>query len=296
MNRLDRLTDLLLDRASRGRQWTLSAEELSEWFDPVDYYRVAYRTGVLGVDGFGPENAGELMILLEELIDPGARAALRDAGLLLSHDDRIDLTGRFVRTIRVSVVLHVPEPETFRAMLHQERRYDRAVALYLDTFLPRGDLVERCARDYVEVRRPFADDRSETALFGCVRSYLELLVRRHVVEVAALAPALIEILGTVARHEGMLPGGRTAHAASERAEERSGSSSDSAASEEARVAAALEVLGLTGVALSRRVLSERYRRLMRRFHPDVNPDGLETAKRINVAYGLVSSLVEAGGS
>ena len=50
------------------------------------------------------------------------------------------------------------------------------------------------------------------------------------------------------------------------------------------VEAARRALGVAGLPLSRRLLRDRYRALMKRFHPDVNPGGLELAKDINAAY------------
>ena len=116
-----------------------------------------------------------------------------------------------------------------------------------------------------------------------MRLYLRRLLDRRVIQVVALAPALIELLATVARHEGYLP-------RREESDRRLGGEGDQQRlHDEGAVSEheALSVLGLRRGADQNEIRS-RYRELMRRYHPDINPSGLETAKKITVAYGLLS--------
>ncbi len=262
--------------------WSVTQDELSDRYDPVDLYRAVYATGHVSVDRFGPENAGDLLALLEELTGRDYGPEFREAGLFLSHDDRLDLTERFVRVVRRAVVLHVPEPETFRAMLREFRRFDRARFVYLSTFFDADRLVGQCADEYLELREA-------AALRFTVESYLRRLLQRHIVDLEDLAPALLEILRTVARHEGMLPRGR-ADAEFERENRRPGAQRPHRAASRAE---ALRVLGFASEP-TRTEIRDRYRSLMRRYHPDVNPNGLERAKLINNAYAVLINASAAG--
>lgn len=262
-------------RAENEGAWSVTQDELSDRYDPVDLYRAVYTAGHVSVDRFGPENAGELLALLEQLTGRDYGSEFREAGLFLSHEDRLDLTDRFVRVVRRAVVLHVPEPETFRAMLREFKRYDRARFVYLSTFIDTDRLVSRCADEYLEVR-------DAAALRFTVESYLRRLLQRHIVDLEDLAPALLEILRTVARHEGVLPRAR-ADAEFDRGKRRAGAQRSHRATSRAE---ALQVLGLASEP-TRVEIRDRYRALMRRYHPDVNPHGLEQAKLINNAYAVL---------
>ena len=279
---------LLRDLTERAREegtWTVTSDELSDRYDAVDFYRAVYETAQVSTDRYGPDNAGELMALLDVLTGRDQRPAFREAGLLLTHEDRIDLTERFVRTVRRAVVLHTPEPETFRAMLREFRRYDRAEFVYLRTFFAEDELVARCTHEYLELR-------DAPALHATVVSYLKLLLQRHIVDLHELAPALLEILRTVARHEGVLPGPRE----EEHTDSQTGShtSTGDAAAEVSGRREALRVLGLATERPTRGEIRSRYRELMRRYHPDVNPKGLEMAKALNNAYGLLITTADPG--
>ena len=50
---------------------------------------------------------------------------------------------------------------------------------------------------------------------------------------------------------------------------------------------ALDVLGLSAMPASREELRSHYRTLMKTFHPDVNPRGLEMSQRITAAYAYL---------
>jgi hypothetical protein len=283
MTNTEALIRLLVDQVLDTGTWQLTADEIADRYDAVDAYRAMYETGLLGTELFGPDNPAELLVLLDKLAGRDYRQEFRAAGLFLTHEDRIELTERFVRVVKHAVVLHVPEPDTFRAMLADSRRYDVARFTYLETFLPRAELVERCLRTYMED----LTERREAAgtLESTVRAYLLLLLQRHVVDLEDLAPALFDILETVARHEGFLPRGRTHH-------EQTEQSSDPSQVEADQVRKALSVLEIRGGQPSRTQLRDAYRRLMRRYHPDINPDGLERSKQITAAYAV---LVESFG-
>ncbi len=280
------LVEELCDQCVDHGTWRLDRDALASRFDPVAFYRALYQTGQLGVEAYGPDNVGELSDLMTVITSEPWDRPLRDAGLLLTHEDRIDLTERLVRAITTAVVLHVPEPETFRAMLHDARRFDEALRLYCDTFLPEDAVQKRCVCDYLGVRGVEHDVRRAAALGSTAAAYLRQLFIRHVVDLRSLAAALMEILQTVARHEGYLRAPRID-------DEQSGTRPNGhprGASLADRRDAALRVLGLHGRADHRvdpRSVRDAYRRLMRRYHPDVNPNGLEMAKRITNAYAEV---------
>lgn len=273
MTTTENLIDELQRRVEADGTWDVTADELADRYDTVDYYRAVYEAAQVSVDAYEPDNVGDLLVLLDHLTGRDYREEFHDAGLFLTHEDRIDLTERFTRTVRHAIVLHTPEPETFRAMLREFRRYDRAEFVYLRTFFDTDELVRRCTREYL-------DSRSAPTLEATVEAYLRLLLQRHIVDLHTLAPALMEILRTVARHEGTLPG-------ADREEEEADARSAGGAGTDDERSWALRVLGLSSSEPSREEIREQYRRLMRRYHPDINPDGLEAAKEINNAYGVL---------
>jgi hypothetical protein len=75
----------------------------------------------------------------------------------------------------------------------------------------------------------------------------------------------------------------------EQAEAGSGGGSGPRGSELARLERARRVLGLDNRPLTLPVLKSRYKRLMKQYHPDVNPAGLARCQEITAAYSVVVS-------
>lgn len=257
-------------RVSEDAPWQLKTSELEELVPPVNLYRAAYESGLLDRDAFGPATTGELLSLLEAAGYPDSETRFREAGLFLNHEDRLEVTERLVRRIRTAIVIHVPEPEVFRSMIREFRRYEVAEQVYCETYLPLGHVVEECADES-------ARGAAREVHVRTLRWYLQSLVDRRIIAVAELAPALFDLLRTIARQEGALP---PLHETQNTAEP-------------VRVPAeqaARAVLDLSP-GFSRRDLRVRYRSLMRRYHPDINPSGLEMSKKINAAYALLLTSV-----
>jgi hypothetical protein len=284
MNALETILATLTERTLANGSWSITVDELEAVIDPVTLYRAVYELKLIGRDVYDLASAGELVNLLERAAAPDAESRMRAAGLFLSHDDRIDLTARFVRFVRRAIVLHLPDPEIFRGMVTHLRRYDIAEQTYCDTYLSITPIIETCAAEHAE------DRESSGVLQLTAKWYLRTLVDRQIVVLSDLGPALFELLRAIGRQEGALPrieaddGGAEA-GAGQGAEDRDKAAGAYSERDERR--AALAVLEIDSWQVSRAEIQGQYRRLMRRFHPDVNPDGLEMAKRINTAYAVL---------
>ncbi len=278
MSMLETVLATLGERILSTGSWMLTLDELEALMDPVTLYRAVYELKLVGRDAYTPSSTGELVGLLERAVASDAELRMRDAGLFLGHGDRIGLTERFVRHVRHAVVLHVPNPEMFRGMIEQFKRYDIAEQTYCDTYLSMAPIIDACAAEHAEGRENSAVHQLTA------RWYLRTLVDRGIVVPADLGSALFDLLRSIGRQEGALPG-IAADDAAQGADDL-GAAAGSLEDDDDR-AAALVLLKLRSSHPSRDEIRGQYRLLMRRFHPDLNPDGLEMAKRINTAYAVL---------
>jgi hypothetical protein len=168
---------------------------------------------------------------------------------------------------------HLYKADEVSAMLRSLRGFDAARAAYLASHFGLKDLIERAVGQYCGGRRYAIPSVAR----GNVRRLIELYFRRHVLSEAALFAGLSQRIFRQAVEEGYVRQERRAGAAA-------AEGADDPWDERDALEAARRTLGVSGLPLSRRLLRERYRGLMKRFHPDVNPAGLEKAKEINAAY------------
>ena len=276
---LSRIKDSLDDE---GR-WALPLASLSHILsipEPELYgrlYRNMHRAGAvreLSDVVFTAGNAGELIGMLELFMDGDIEGEFTRAGLFLPHALRADLQERLVRRYLTEYIIHAVQMDAFDSMLLVARRADRAIDLYLDEYFPLDDAIRRCSAEFAH------DGGFPSAMEATATHFLELLLARHILERRQLLGPLVGLLRGRARDTGY----------ERRAEGRESRHDGNTAVHEGvehEVRRACEVLGIEHREISRVKIRERYKALIRKYHPDVNPQGLEMSKLINTSYALL---------
>ncbi len=290
----DYLAQLITQRAADEPSWTLALDDIAAAFagslDAADFYRIAYRTGVAGLKHCDHGSVRELLALLEALGCNDAEENLRAAGVFLNHADHLELTDRFTRAYTRAVVLHTPDLATFTQMLAVLRTYAAAVTAYEETFLNPDAVIRSCVQEWEADTLQQKEHtgrwrRGSTARRRRVTEYIYTLRRREIVGLRTVAPGLLDLLRTMAQQQGYL---RRPTEDEPRRQERAGTTGESALDGDQARARAREILGVGAREVSTGEIKRHYRQLMRRFHPDINPDGLEESKRITWAYSVLT--------
>jgi hypothetical protein len=168
---------------------------------------------------------------------------------------------------------HVVRAEELAAMIRYAGGVRPAIEIYLDEYADVDALVEGSAESF-RLLRGLPPRGRDTA-----RLYLERMFLRHILDRRGLLTGLIERLRLEAARMGFVD-----------PEERArGSAGAGTAAGSSRNGWARKVMGFDDADLSAEALRARYRSLMMRHHPDVDPTGLERCKDVNAAYALLIS-------
>lgn len=274
---------MIAGRADAAGAWKVSATEVRDalGIEPLEFYRGMYAAATadrsvldLGdITGtWSEENPESLLAALEVFCGPDAELRLAGAGVFFPHSSRLDIIETFLSSTAAALAAHDYDRGEFSAMLRSLKGYEAARAAYLRTHFSLRELIEQAVERYCRGRQ-FGIPSVASAN---VRRLIELFFRRHLLSEEALFADLSRRLFIQAVEEGYVKN-RTA----------GGSAAAGAQAEPDALEAARRTLGVAGLPLSRGLLRERYRGLMKRFHPDVNPAGLEKAKEINAAYSTL---------
>jgi len=254
-------------------------------------YRQAHREGVrtpVSEYHYAPESAGELVRLLEGLREESAgqltEEAFTKAGLFVPYPLRVDLQERFVRQFVADYVIHAVDLTTFDAMLRATGRADEAVGLYVDEYFPLEAAISRAAESFTR-DNDYPQRMEITAGF-----FLATLFRRHLLDRRELLSPLVSLLRGRARDTGYIRDGSTRKRATASADDFGTEASTESRSAELRRARSL--FGIRNGETTPGLIRERYKTLIRKYHPDVNPAGLEMSKRINVSYAILLESVK----
>lgn len=291
-------------RAEEDGRWHIRIEELAEYIGipETELYSTAYRLGEKvtfsdAVDGFSDETVGELVTLLEELAEndragterrdtpaTDVEALFTDAGIFLPHDRRLELMANFLAVVQHEARTHEIDQDTFVAMLLHFKSFEQSFETYVDEYFDLDAAMEKTALFY---RRTF---ELPPAAFYTALHYLELLFVRKILQLRSLFVSLRNELAELAHAAGFIGRGRERYYTY-------GDTGSGGRREEARdpggdaVRRALKTMQLRQDELSPSRLKQQYKRLMKRYHPDVNPDGLEMSKRITSSYSVLLQTV-----
>jgi len=235
------------------------------------------------IDGFTQDTVGDLVTLLERLVGPSAEEALVRAGLFLPHRLGVELAERLQRACRTFGAAHEVRWDDLEGMIRNAGSVRAAVGLYLETHVDLDGIIGSSADAFR------TDEGLPSAARATAERWLRHLFAKHVLERRSLFTLLEQRLPLAAERAG--------HVDAEDRERAGGRAGAEAPSPRrpTRRSWALRVMGFAAAGADPDAddLRVRYRQLMMRHHPDVNPSGLERCKDVNVAYALL--IAEATG-
>lgn len=266
--------------------WRISSDRLASvvGINSVQYWRALYavRQKIAfddAIDGFSQDSVGDLVTVLETLGAPDAEEVLARAGLFFPHEQRVELVEVLVRLARDHAAAHQINREDFAGMLRHTGSVTKAISIYLDHYVKLDDLLRACV-----------DSQCRGAVRGmayAARRHANDLFQRHIVTKEVLLYALVQRL----RVEAAFLGYKDA----ETEQTTSGRERRKTTRPQSRRSWALRVMGFDGGSVDKQELRSRYRHLIMRYHPDVNPAGLEICKDVTAAYSILLAGGEAEG-
>ena len=288
------LIDEIERQEQAGRSWRLTATHLQRilGLSPERYYQEIYGAQMAGhplielslaLEPFSQASAPSLVAVLEHLCGAGAESALERAGVFLSHEQQAEIMAEFLSAAAEAVREHRFDEETFVAMLRTFGRFPEARRVYLDHFFDIDDLQERAARRYCAGRTFTLPNLA----LANAREVLRLFFAKHVPRRRSIFGSLHEAFHRAAVNAGFAAEERTSsrQRARRQAPERP---------ERSAAARARRAMGLGPEPLTARGLRARYKQLMKRYHPDVNPHGLARCQEVTAAYATLAPLAAPG--
>lgn len=244
--------------------WSVSRDSLRECLqlDEVSFLQACYavREGSnhLAKDSFGNEDTVFILELLESLGNTNAEGEFVAMGMFVTVKMGVDLQGLFIEHCTQKSSVHSTNNRYFDELFHMHRTFDHAFREYVATVFSLDAAIQ--------------DFSTETAHSGAysvppiaqrnISAYITMLFERNVLSWPQLHSRLADYFHKQYSYE-----------------EDIGLPED--------IASAFKTLGFSRPTWDFDEVRYRYKSLMLRFHPDVNPNGLEQTKRINQAYAIL---------
>jgi hypothetical protein len=265
--------------------WSLEAAEIRDLLgvSGEEFYRRIYAAekrdhpliSLQSATGsFSQGNIWEFVALVELFCGPQTEQRLEGAGIFFSHPEQMEILGVFLQGTAAALRLHQVDTEQFAAMLRTFGRFKRARDVYIQEYFPIEPLIERAAAGYC-AGRSFSIPELARAN---VKRLLRFFFQKHVLQLGSIFALLNDRLIGAAAAQGFA-------AADERIGEEQGYADAGISSP--HLQRACKAMDLEDRTLSLGLLKSRYKRLMKIYHPDINPRGLRRCQEITAAYALL---------
>jgi hypothetical protein len=293
--RPDAVISRIEELEASGRQWSLHAADIRELLgvSPEEFYRRIYiaqerEHPLISLSAatatYSQENIWEFVALVELFCGGWTESRLERAGIFFTHAEQLEILGTFLSEAAAAVRTHPLDSGQFSAMLETFGSYERARDVYLEEYFPLGGLIDRAAAAYCRDHSFEIPGLAEEN----VKRLLRFFFQKHVLEVRSVFAAVIEQLLQLRAAWRPRQAEAEGYAAFQEERRQGGGASEEEAGrlvmQEARKA-----MELGDRALSLPLLKSQYKRLMKIYHPDINPRGLRRCQEITAAYSLLAS-------
>ncbi|AHC14414.1 hypothetical protein L21SP2_0996 [Salinispira pacifica] len=235
---------------------------------------------------YGHENIGSLITLLEDIGYTEAPRVFWEAGLFIPYDIQIELQETVIELVSREKSLHSIDFLSFESMFNTFGNFPGALDVYLDQFFPWEHLRDEAAELVIESHPETTGELLRPSMVGLA----EKLFRKGYVPYRDLfADIFLELRHYLILH-GLMedPWERESHSRRSGEGGRSRTPGDEASDRRNEKRRARSLFGLSEPEAADPVrVKRRYKELMKTYHPDINPMGLEKSKEINTAYLLL---------
>lgn len=273
MNPLDNLTQSLLSILDTHGEWQIFRDDILDLLglDIRDVYSriiaskdpmVDFRTSI-----YSNDNVGALICLLECFGYKEAPQTFWERGLWIPYEIQVELQEILIEEVKAIKSQHQIDYDTFLSIFDSVSGFSRSLDVYLEEFFSLDEVTGRAIRKLLKSH--YVKTLNETELL--LQKLARELFRRGIIPYRDLFSDIFIKLKGFLISIGRIKSPRKKVSPIDEAQ--------------------LNARQLFGYSRDQHIhlkeLKQRYKNLMKQYHPDVNPRGLELAKDINRAYSIL---------
>lgn len=278
--------------AHKNGYWALSSQKLIELTKILPYKFRTYLSKTRkkvnmpsDTDMFTNKNPEDLISLLETIYGKHIESRFSKAGIFIPYKTRIELNELLLNNITKAINNHTINTEDFEAMLYGTDSFKKARNIYYDEEFNLNSFIEQASKQFLKNTKYQIDVLARKN----VNTYLKSLFERNIFTKQIIFYSLEERLREFAKSKRLYKQERTYENDTENTSQRksySNSRNKKHQHNKSDTEKAKQIMGLKGKP-DAKTIKKKYKELMKVYHPDVNPQGLEMSQKINYAYSIL---------
>lgn len=272
------LVNLFDTNMNQSENWKIEIDEILKILEMKiqDYYQKMYKFDnsqfVTSFDTIKVENFGHFLHFLDQCYYKKTIFLFHQQGIYLNMDDHIQLTEFFMDSINRLILKHQIDYETFQMMFKHLKTFNRAWECYQNEFFSLEDIKNTITSEYYD-----QNPKSKIKPY-CLLPFLNQLISRKIINPRFFLEEINEKLFLYLNPQ------------QEKNQQQKNYQQDQAQNHQQSALTILELNKMPDLMQ----LKSQYKGLMKKYHPDINPNGLEKSKKINQAYQQILLTIEKG--
>ena len=270
---MDKLIEVILKKLDAQGNWQISRNDILDLLglEIQDVYKRIVSSTDPMVDfkfsSYSQNDVGSLISLLECFGYNEAPQTFWRAGLWIPYPIQVELQEILIDEIAADRTKHKIDYDAFLSIFDHVSSFPRSIDVYLEEFFSREEISHRAILRLLEIHSVKAVDTTELLL----QKLIHELFRREIVPYRTLFSDIFIKLKAFLIYKGRIESPPKQTAPIDKVQ--------------------INARQLFGFSQNQQILlkelKKRYKNLMKQYHPDVNPQGLELAKDINRAYSVL---------
>lgn len=236
---------------------------------------------------FNNENPEDLITLLETIYGDNIENDFAESGVFIPYSQRIELNSFLLNHISMVISNHTLNEEDLEAMLYGTDSFIEARDIYYEEEFDINKMIKNAGKNYLSSKYYKIPKLGEDNVY----KYLYSLFERNIFIKENLFYSLEMRIKDFAVRKNLFKGQfnendyKRYYKTKSRNKTSSKTTIEKGAKEKAK-----EIMGIRG-RIDTTTLKKQYKDLMKKYHPDLNPNGLQKSQEINQAYSLLMSEV-----
>ncbi len=290
---INKIIDDIISTASKKGYWAITTQRIIEItkLKPYVFHNYMMKTRKRinmpdDINVFSNDNPEDLISLLESIYGNNVESTFYKVGVFIPHKNRIEINDMLINQINFILANHQINKEDFEAMLYETDTFIEARDIYYEEEFNISKIIHDVCDNYMNGK--------EYVLWNLAKQniiyYMKSLFDRNIFVKESLFYMLESRLRDFAILKNMLKGennqnnyGSYRYKCYDNYNTKQEKKPKISKREKAK-----QIFQIKG-EFSAITLKKRYRELMKKYHPDINPNGLEKSQQINLAYTILLS-------
>ncbi len=275
--------------------WAITADEVMEitQLEPYKFKRYLEQARITvnmpkHMNIFSNDNPGDLITLLECIYgkNKDMEKLFSEKGIFINYENMIELNDLLINSANEIMSKHEINENMFQEILNETKSFEEAKDIYLNEEFNIDEIIEKTCLSYVSLNKFQLDKLAKRNTLKYLNSLFERKILNKNTVLSNVVYKLKQYAIKIHFYQEESDDYSSNYYYEDKNNVNQGNEGQKHLKKPSRKEIAKSILGIKG-EFDINILRKKYRNMMKIYHPDINPQGLQKSQEINAAYSVL---------